>query len=191
MTCEIVDGLATLPPLPGAGVTRAPAELTLDDVDALNVEMLEGGRGLDMVAHLSRGDFGARRTRTRTSRTPEPAKAVWFALARRVDSATLANLSTELRHEEPPVSTGVALDAYQRALVQALVLGNTDDIVARRLGISPRTFRRRLATLMTRLGCTSRFQTGAQAVRAGLLPHDDRQAPGGSIRTNLDDVRPD
>lgn len=57
-------------------------------------------------------------------------------------------------------------------LLAALARGGKDEIVARRLGVSTRTFRRRLLDLMQRLGVTSRFQIGATAARAGLLPYE-------------------
>lgn len=63
----------------------------------------------------------------------------------------------------------------QRALLAALARGGRDEIVARRLGVSTRTFRRRLAELMRQLGATSRFQAGAKAAHARLLPPNDEQ----------------
>lgn len=70
------------------------------------------------------------------------------------------------------------LTPEQRALLAALARGGRDEIVARRLGISTRTFRRRLTELMRQLGATSRFQAGAHAAHAGLLtPDDERPSP--------------
>ncbi|MEU0742732.1 hypothetical protein [Streptomyces sp. NPDC006134] len=52
----------------------------------------------------------------------------------------------------------------------------TDETIAKRLGVSPRTARRIANTLMTRLGARSRFQAGAMAVQVGRLPDQ----PGGT-----------
>lgn len=76
-----------------------------------------------------------------------------------------------------PGHQAAGFTAEERALVQSLALGGTDDIAARRLGISTRTLRRRVAALMTRLDATSRFQVAANAAHSGLLPCDT--APGG------------
>jgi anti-sigma regulatory factor (Ser/Thr protein kinase) len=79
-TVELIDGGARLPVLP-----RQPAaELTFDDVDALDLAALERGRGLVTVTALSEGRCGVR------SLCGRPGKAVWFAIPRhdveRVDS---------------------------------------------------------------------------------------------------------
>ena len=47
--------------------------------------------------------------------------------------------------------------------------GRTDEQIARKLGISLRTVRRRVAALMTELGVDTRFQAGVEAVRRGWL----------------------
>ncbi|MFD7919853.1 TrmB family transcriptional regulator sugar-binding domain-containing protein [Streptomyces sp. NPDC059740] len=56
-----------------------------------------------------------------------------------------------------------------RALLSLLDAGLKDEAIARHLGVSERTLRRRIAALVDRLGATSRFQAGAQAVRRGWL----------------------
>lgn len=55
------------------------------------------------------------------------------------------------------------LTAEDRALLRAMARGGKDEIVARRLGISTRTFRRRVMRLMQRLQATSRSQVGVKA----------------------------
>ena len=42
-------------------------------------------------------------------------------------------------------------------------------MIARKLGISLRTVRRRMAELMSDLGADTRFQAGVEAVRRGWL----------------------
>jgi DNA-binding CsgD family transcriptional regulator len=55
------------------------------------------------------------------------------------------------------------------ALVGLLARGAKDEQIARVLGVSLRTVRRRIAALMGDLGAESRFQAGMEAVRRGLL----------------------
>ena len=63
---------------------------------------------------------------------------------------------------------GPALD-QRRMLLEQLATGAQDEQIARRLGISLRTVRRRVAELMTELGVDSRFAAGVEAVRRGWL----------------------
>ncbi|EST38947.1 hypothetical protein N566_04740 [Streptomycetaceae bacterium MP113-05] len=48
--------------------------------------------------------------------------------------------------------------------------GRTDESIAKSLGVTSRTVRRTVTTLLSRLGAQSRFQAGALAYRAGLIP---------------------
>jgi DNA-binding CsgD family transcriptional regulator/sugar-specific transcriptional regulator TrmB len=65
------------------------------------------------------------------------------------------------------------------SIVRLLALGHTDQVVARRLGISVRTCRRHVAELMASLHATSRFQAGVEAARHRLLDdvRDSRRHP--------------
>lgn len=56
-----------------------------------------------------------------------------------------------------------AIDDLQQSIVQLMAQGLTDEVVARRLGMSVRTCRRHIATLLDNLGSVSRFQAGYQA----------------------------
>lgn len=56
-----------------------------------------------------------------------------------------------------------------RTIVELLASGLTDDVIARRLGISVRTCRRHIATVLSTLAAVSRFQAGALAASTGLL----------------------
>ncbi|MYX71086.1 DNA-binding response regulator [Streptomyces sp. SID3915] len=60
------------------------------------------------------------------------------------------------------------LDADGRAILQALGSGLTDASAAGRLGLSVRTYRRRVAELMAALDAASRFQAGLRAGELGL-----------------------
>lgn len=54
-------------------------------------------------------------------------------------------------------------------LLRQLATGAQDEQIARQLGLSLRTVRRRVADLMSDLGADSRFQAGVEAVRRGWL----------------------
>ncbi|MGW5350929.1 helix-turn-helix transcriptional regulator [Streptomyces sp. NPDC004031] len=62
------------------------------------------------------------------------------------------------------------LTAQQGEMLKLLATGLTDEAIAKRFGISPRTARRIAAELMDRLEARSRFQAGVHAVRRGLIP---------------------
>lgn len=65
---------------------------------------------------------------------------------------------------------GSGLDAGERKqLLELLAGGAKDEQIARTLGLSLRTVRRRIASLMAELGVDSRFQAGMEAVRRGWL----------------------
>ena len=57
----------------------------------------------------------------------------------------------------------------RRFLLQQLAAGEHDEQIARKLGISLRTVRRRVADLMSELGADSRFQAGVEAARRGWI----------------------
>ncbi len=59
--------------------------------------------------------------------------------------------------------------ALEMEAIWLLAQGYTDETVAKRLGVSPRTSRRIVESLMQRLGARSRFQAGVFAERNGLL----------------------
>jgi DNA-binding CsgD family transcriptional regulator len=69
----------------------------------------------------------------------------------------------------PELEAGdISLDGRQ-FLLEQLMAGATDEVIARKLGIGLRTVRRRIASLMTELGVDTRFQAGVEAVRRGWL----------------------
>jgi DNA-binding NarL/FixJ family response regulator len=69
-----------------------------------------------------------------------------------------------LTREAPPL-----LDDPARAVLRALGEGLTDEAASRRLGVSLRTYRRRVADLLTALEADSRFQAGLRAGELGLV----------------------
>ncbi|MFI6042568.1 hypothetical protein ACIA8C_13090 [Nocardia sp. NPDC051321] len=60
-------------------------------------------------------------------------------------------------------------DETTLAVLQSLNHGLKDEVAARRLSVSLRTYRRYVADMMVRLGVTTRFQIGARAAELGLL----------------------
>jgi DNA-binding CsgD family transcriptional regulator/sugar-specific transcriptional regulator TrmB len=64
------------------------------------------------------------------------------------------------------------LNSQEQAVLRLLGQGLTDEAVAKRLGVSPRTARRIAADLMELLGARSRFQAGCRAVAKGWLSGD-------------------
>ncbi|MBG0813151.1 hypothetical protein [Planomonospora sp. ID82291] len=63
--------------------------------------------------------------------------------------------------------SGVA-DDLQQSIAVLMAKGYTDEVVARKLGMSVRSCRRHIATMMRDLDATSRFQAGVQAARKYL-----------------------
>ncbi|CAL9504873.1 helix-turn-helix transcriptional regulator [Streptomyces pilosus] len=57
-----------------------------------------------------------------------------------------------------------------RQILLALSSGRTDEVAARELGMSVRTYRRNVAEITRELGAISRFQAGVRAAELGLLP---------------------
>jgi DNA-binding CsgD family transcriptional regulator len=62
-----------------------------------------------------------------------------------------------------------AVGEVRRFLLEQLASGAQDEQIARRLGLSLRTVRRRVAEVMAELGASSRFQAGVEAARRGWL----------------------
>ena len=65
---------------------------------------------------------------------------------------------------------GRRINANQQILCY-LALGHTDEQIARRLSLSVRTVRRRIARVMEELDAASRFAAGVKATRDGLICH--------------------
>ncbi|MFC8208946.1 helix-turn-helix transcriptional regulator [[Kitasatospora] papulosa] len=70
----------------------------------------------------------------------------------------------------PPSKPSGELTPQQLTALHLLAQGATDESIARKLGVSPRTARRITTGLLTRLNARSRFQAGVRAVQKGHLP---------------------
>jgi DNA-binding CsgD family transcriptional regulator len=64
---------------------------------------------------------------------------------------------------------GTSLSGDEYEVLQLLAAGLKDEAIARQLGVSMRTARRRISSLLTKLGVGTRFQAGIEAARHGLL----------------------
>ena len=79
--------------------------------------------------------------------------------------------ATPMGHTPLPDATG--LDPQLRELARLLAAGSTDEVAARRMGVSTRTIKRKSAELMDLLDARSRFQAGVIAAQRGWIqPHD-------------------
>ncbi|MFD5324750.1 LuxR C-terminal-related transcriptional regulator [Streptomyces sp. NPDC127092] len=89
-------------------------------------------------------------------------------------AAFLAGLHGRLWESAFDFDSGAAgyagtLEDLKATLLDLLASGAKDEVIARRVGMSERTFRRHVATIMQELSATSRFQAGVLAARTGLV----------------------
>lgn len=77
------------------------------------------------------------------------------------DQAQAGSASVPPSNPVPPASTASLLRIEDaRFILECLARGQTDDAIARSLGISTRTLNRRMARMMDALGAQTRFQLG-------------------------------
>jgi DNA-binding CsgD family transcriptional regulator/DNA-binding transcriptional ArsR family regulator len=96
--------------------------------------------------------------------------ALLQALSALFESLWVRALPLPLSHD------GTAGDRPSRdeaRLLALLTTGLPDVVIARQLGLSYRTYQRRLHELMRRLDAATRFQAGARAVMLGWIPGND------------------
>ena len=98
--------------------------------------------------------------------------ALLEALGALFESLWARALPLPLNIDEPVSEDGPTADEMR--LLALLITGVPDVVIARQLGLSYRTFQRRLHELMDRLGAETRFQAGIRAVILGWIPRDDR-----------------
>lgn len=80
----------------------------------------------------------------------------------------------------PTAETGVPSE-HDKRLLALLTTGMPDRSIAKQLGLSYRTFQRRLRELMATLGADTRFQAGLRAAARGWVSLPDPQPPAGSL----------
>jgi hypothetical protein len=79
-------------------------------------------------------------------------------------------LSLQVPTDQPDLGYHPTRD--ERRLLALLTTGVPDVVIARQLGLSYRTYQRRLQELMRRLDAETRFQAGMRAVLLGWIPSD-------------------
>ncbi|HEU5470227.1 MAG TPA: hypothetical protein VFV67_06210 [Actinophytocola sp.] len=87
---------------------------------------------------------------------------------------------------DPDVPAASGWDRLTRRILDYLGAGYKDDVAARRLGVSVRTYRRYVADIMRDMGAASRFQAGARAAELRLLhgaPDDGQPMPPSTWNT--------
>ncbi|MFI1767327.1 LuxR C-terminal-related transcriptional regulator [Streptomyces sp. NPDC020800] len=92
--------------------------------------------------------------------------------------AALCALFEQIWSDSTPLGQSSAqqprdLSRQETEVLHLLATGLTDQAIATRLGVSPRTARRLAAELMERLDARSRFEAGVHAVQRGWLPTQD------------------
>ncbi|MET9550427.1 LuxR C-terminal-related transcriptional regulator [Streptomyces sp. NPDC006627] len=89
-------------------------------------------------------------------------------------SSLCALFESEWRSAQPlgsaPAQQPGELTPQQVTALHLLAQGATDESIAKKLGVSPRTARRIATGLLTHLNARSRFQAGVHAVQEGYLP---------------------
>lgn len=75
---------------------------------------------------------------------------------------------------EPAPARRVPPPEHLMPILQQLLTGATDHTASRLLGLSPRTYSRRVSELLEFLGVASRFQAGVEAARRGLVSSPPR-----------------
>ncbi|MFF3685848.1 DNA-binding response regulator [Streptomyces sp. NPDC002187] len=109
------------------------------------------------IAILAGAEAGGVRTYS-VVRSPDVVDGVRALFGVAWETATDLAEYRRLRTSPPP-----ELNEQARDILRMLSAGHTDETASRHLGMSLRTYRRRVAELMTLLGATSRFQAGLRA----------------------------
>ncbi|MEV7848111.1 LuxR C-terminal-related transcriptional regulator [Streptomyces cyaneofuscatus] len=89
-------------------------------------------------------------------------------------AAFLAGLHARIWESAVDFDSGAAgyagtMEELKATLLSLLASGAKDEVIARRVGMSERTLRRHVATIMQDLSASSRFQAGVLAARTGLV----------------------
>ncbi len=74
-----------------------------------------------------------------------------------------------LHEEHAGISEPLGPTAMDRRMLELMGSGLADGAIARRLGVTDRTFRRYVGSLLARLGASSRFDAGVKAVERGWV----------------------
>ncbi|RFU83343.1 LuxR family transcriptional regulator [Streptomyces triticagri] len=93
----------------------------------------------------------------------------------------LGGLHDLVRESAVPLETGAAgyadaRDDLRSTILEFLAAGVKDEVIARRIGLSERSFRRHVAAIMRDLAAGSRFQAGVRAAQVGLVTTPSAQS---------------
>ncbi|MFJ4283618.1 LuxR C-terminal-related transcriptional regulator [Streptomyces massasporeus] len=137
------------------GATGLRFEVRCLEGELRDAVVVDGVRALVRTAPASGGSQATLVTDAAAVRALELLFAGTWSRCRRLDDHLV--LSSRLRSE------------LTRRILERLRAGQTDDVAARELNVSLRTYRRHVAEIMRELGASSRFQAGARAVELGLM----------------------
>ena len=82
-----------------------------------------------------------------------------------LDAARTGHDLPDVRREGTPIP----LTAQQTSILKYLAEGQTDQVIAKKMGVTVRTVTRRVAEIYSLLDVESRFQAGTAARRLGLV----------------------
>lgn len=86
-------------------------------------------------------------------------------------------LATPCTESVPTTPSDAPVTDVQQRIGQLLAAGHSDEIVARRIGVSVRTCRSHISRLMQALGASSRTHLGALLAQSGIVDVGDRAVP--------------
>ncbi|WP_227998325.1 helix-turn-helix transcriptional regulator [Nocardia australiensis] len=111
---------------------------------------------------------------THVNGQPQAYFATEFALLGAIHQFVTQTWATALPLQDHVALRHRGFGEMEIAVLRFLNAGVTDEVAARRLSVSTRTYRRYLADVMIRLNAATRFQLGARAAELGLLKEDVR-----------------
>jgi hypothetical protein len=153
-TAEAISKLLATPGY-RAGFGEAGPQVRVASTPLSNIVILDASKAFIRAAH-ARG-----REQCMMIRVPAILKSLRTFFKSAWDSAI--DLDVYLQQRE---SNHDETDAW---IMRMLSKGYKDDVAARELGVSVRTYRRRVADIMRNLDATSRFQAGVRAAELGLI----------------------
>ena len=158
------DDFASLQPTPNVRVTLAtgvPFTAAVNDDGMAVIETVSGGGAAGLVVH----DAGLVAA---VSSTIDLMLRLAAPLAATYPRASTQSMARQ-RTDGVQAATTDALSDQERLILTLLAAGVPDATVARRVGVSQRTFDRRVRSVMDRLNAQTRFQAGVLAARRGWL----------------------
>lgn len=168
---ELADALARA--LAGGRICRAlyPARALDEAPEALDARARMGEQ-IRVLAHVPTRMFVIPATHALVPAMPGFESSRLLAVHERGLVLLLAQFFDRLWEQAVPVpglDLRGAREKSRRLLLHQLTAGQSDEQIARTLGVSVRTVRRRIAELLIDVGADSRFQAGVEAARRGWV----------------------